>query len=209
MKPKRILIGATVCALCVQFLTGCMAVRYVGSIGERSEHLSAPGNVRLAADGSVALEVKAHYYGGSVPYSVPKYLVGSTQAMAALFQLHSGEKVNSSTGKQRLSVTSYPHSYSFTNSWDWRLIPPRFGSDPAIQYDLPEEFRNSARFSPTNCVDYEFQGRVYEIEFREEDRRFRTSHVWWSFPVQLLVVPAAAIDVATGPFQLIYLLGRH
>lgn len=201
--------------------SGCCfyTTRYVRYIGGRFEVINNPNQIILATNGAIALECDANYRHSTVwtspqrswsteVSSRKKYLVSTPQAL--LYSLSQAQSIYSSHALRRqynlpsnaLCVTDIP--YGSTNEIDWVLTPKTFVGRQARSNDLPAEFWHPQMvYGRDDLVTYTFNGTALQLKFllRESEQPYRKKRCWWGYPLQVLVIPAVAVDIVTYPIQ--------
>ncbi len=211
---KYILAISVILGLVILYSSGC-ATAYVKNIGSRRECLSrkrdGSGSIYVLEDGSMAIEVEASYVtdtmssivdskrnGPRTVYQRRKYLVAGRAAV-----MNSLTNAFASTADAASLVQMIHFPRIATNEPNWQVIPSKFHA--------------AASSPPIHFIDAD----VYEgcsIQLRLDDKEYavvvgmwghwmdagvqrREKREWWGYPLQILVVPAAAFDVITFPYQ--------
>lgn len=194
--------------------SGCMACRYVYSIGERRECLSRKqdGQIIIAKDGSMAIAVQADYVtdtsdGPRTVYSRSKYLIGDAAAVSNSIWKFAQAQEHGLTNM--LYITHFPRVS--TNEANWRVEPSRFGESST---HIPVGFTGDAFITTRQPFIYSLNGRNCQVEigmwntFLDADVERREKRTWWGYPIQILQVPAFLIDIVTFPLQAYYMLSH-
>ena len=189
-----------------------MSVQYVRHIGVRRECFDSLARVIVSRDQSIALECEVAYMHPIIWQDTEaerwkRYLIASRDVLRkAVDTALSHETVTDagSAPSRTNLVTLTTIMCNSTNTDSWVVIPPFFGWRDASTNDLPGQFREYAEiYAPDATVPFEDQGRRYEVRIRLRHNMVqgRTTRRWWGYPAQVLLIPAAAIDVVTFPFQ--------
>lgn len=208
-------ITCVVAGICLMsFCSGCLLTGQVRAIGVRNEMLQAH-QILVATNGAVAIACTTTYYydgvdqmGATIPNSsVEKYLVGSPEAVR--WTIQHGQKAYYDSKGHLLAPTNnviwlVRFDYGVTNSTSWKIVLPDYGGRSATAADLPQEFQTLAYTCPAsnnNVFLYKLYGRDLQLQLPSNfpNRMYRK---WWSYPAQILVLPAAVIDVIGFPFEI-------
>ena len=80
----------------------------------------------------------------------------------------------------------------------WQVIPPDFRDDNATEDQLPAKFQSGAHvYLTANPVPYDDEGHTYYLQFHGI-AGLGKERASWSYPCQILLLPAGAIDLAFG-----------
>jgi hypothetical protein len=211
-------ITCVVAGMCLMFFcSGCLLTGEVRAIGVRNEMLQAH-QILVATNGAVAIACTATYsydgvdqMGANIENSaVEKYLVGSSEAVR--WTIQHGHKAYYNSKGHRLASTNnviclWPFYYGATNSTSWKIVLPDYGGRAATAADLPKEFQNlgyTCVVSNRDAFPYSLDGRDLRLQLPSNfpNRMYRK---WWGYPAQILVLPAAVIDVVIAPVQVLLL----
>lgn len=208
---------------------GCVASRFVREIGIEHERLNIT-TIYMNSDETVVLEAASTTYKDmprTYDESKKRIIVGSKDVV--------NKSIDMSYSKLISEVKKQPTTIVFVTITDiqepsWYLLPeilPRNeSSEKIINHLLNNNNANGDKIEPIQVfpvskeIPYEYNGIKYSLTFRQDvgfkgrigntNTRFdgQTYIRWWHYPMQILVIPAFAIDVVTFPIQFIY-IGRQ
>ena len=213
-KVKALAIGMIAVILC----SGCMypITQSAARIGIRNEALQLQ-EIIVTTNKEIALGCSAIYFNETKTaeiYRTKKYLLGQPSAVywtmtnalaqnaarAKQFQKSQRNKSKLEGPTNLVKVTAL--TYGSTNTMAWQIIPKTYGGHGATTNDLPQEFSGTvAYYQTTNGLfPYEINGSNYIVQFpKNYENPNRTYRKWWGYPLQILVVPAIAIDIIAQP----------
>lgn len=95
----------------------------------------------------------------------------------------------------------------------WQVIPSDYRNHDATPEQLPKRFLSGSQvYSTANPVPYEAEGKIYYLQFRGI-AGLGMERAPWSYACQILLLPAAAIDLAVGvlwvPMWLMFFSHSH
>ena len=193
----RVALGLTM------FCSGCLS-QAVSHAGLWYEHAYA-GQIMVASNGSVAIECSVYYTGDSSTFGrqpgVKKYFVANREQMRrgitnaiATYRL---DRKPPATNQMSVQVF-FPVS---GGGLFWRAIPIGIGGRDARPEDLPRAFQSDGVTKFTGPeIPYQLEGNPMAVVLSPSPTP-RRLHTWWNAPLQLLVLPAFAVDVVGFPVE--------
>ena len=144
-----------------------------------------------------------------------KYLLGSPEVVLWTVtndMAFSQQKARVNKSAQYGTITPDPSTnlvrvakldYATTNAMRWMIVPNRRGGRDATLKDLPPAFGSFVSRNQNEPIPFEWNGQHLQVElpasFSNPKRTYRT---WWGHPVQVLILPAVAMDIVIWPYEL-------
>lgn len=200
--------------VCLTFLwaalaAGCAFTGFTKDIGVRRNSLTLD-RVQVLPGSGVLIEARLVQTRSCFnPISAPagqeyrRYVLADSQAVAAA--LATADVVTLAGGNVRHVVSP---RVSADGQDGWQMIPAHTRPVAAVEVDLPVPAGQMPWYPrgndiPVPSADGEKRLFIHELRFpRELGEEVR----WWHYPAQILLVPAAALDVVTFPFQFYWVL---
>jgi hypothetical protein len=186
--------------------SGCYTTTYVFRRGVIKEKFSETREVVKAPDGTIALKVDAFYYKEGFGFILPEEVV---VRRAQRFVVGTPEAVAQAARQQGFSRAYVPLLRGMEGE-GWQICPPAFFAPDACLEDLSDSLsKQGEQFKGDAAVPYEIEGILRHISFEGAmtGQYRRSRRQWWSYPVQIFLVPAIAFDIATSPVQFFYCCG--
>src|SRR5579872_1455567 len=171
MDPNFKLITAVSLALCMT--SGCLTPK-VYNIGAENQRIDFQ-TAYVADDGGILLGGDLYRASGTYKRFALKN-VGSWRQFLQLDYRKPDDTIR----------VDGPESHSVEGN-KWRIL-----SAMPKKYTTSTQVYNAARPLP-----YSVEGRTYYLEFFGMGSQWKT-RTWWSYPCQILLIPAGAIDLAWG-----------
>jgi hypothetical protein len=196
--------------------TGCgfYATRSIHTAGLYRERLTSIRSIRKGSDGALALVVTAEqtridvsdfvWFSHETTVATKlRYVVAIPESlMPWLDGLKSSNQVTPD-GHVTVKYLSRP----FRRYYRWSVVPPRIFAQDATEDGLPISLQGNAQiYPPERDVPLEVGNHKYIVNFSHcamdglDDGQLQRK--WWGYPLQIFIIPAIAIDIATIPFQL-------
>lgn len=99
------------------------------------------------------------------------------------------------------------------NTGAWKIIPADLHDKDTAHGQVPRKFTSTTQvYSTANPVPYNDEGQIVFLKFHGLVNQW-SKRAAWSYPCQILLIPAAAIDLAVGvvwvPIWLIFFSHEH
>jgi hypothetical protein len=228
IKAASVVVGLSVLLSC----SGCFYLtRSVSNIGIREERLQTK-NILVATNGAVALACTAIFVNPSVNFSFyedkrseisrcGKFLIGSpevvrwtvTNALVAQKREQQALSRNQLRSNRDMAIIAVQTNlviikqlvYASTNTMNWKVTPSSHGGHDASEKDLPEAFRYSAtNYQSNQHILYLMNGQSLLVQLPGNNySKNRVSRTWWGYLLQILIIPAVAIDIVGAPVEFV------
>ena len=210
--------------------SGCATTRYVREIGFVYESLDI--TTIYNADRIVILEAavtKGKYSSRSSDTSYKKFIVGSPDLVSKSVDTFYAELHAKVTKRQ---ITPVFITITANREKGWQLLPNLIPKDVSSEIIVSRLFEQNGKvdktepirvYSVTKEVPFNIDGVKYSLTFiprvlfRLQGGAYytpssgvgsQTEISWWHYPLQVLLIPAAVIDIVTFPIQF-YLVTRN
>jgi hypothetical protein len=185
--------------------SGCITPK-VHQLGVSNRGIQNPRVAYVAPDASIALE--ADLVDGEK--RVTRFLYKDSASMEAY--LHQTKQTgHDGRGHDLYDVSVVVKDSDFMNSDRWQVIPDNRRMKNAQRDDLPMQFSsNTLHFRlvdsnplKTKTVPVLLDNKQVALRFPGiTDLTGKSRRAWWSYPAQILLIPAAALDVVACVFAL-------